>query len=203
MALTRAELQKLVEGEDLRYFLDPQREALLLGAQGAHGRYQFVIVLDLGGTFLQWRTIQLHHCPAGHKHILPVLQALMAMNYQMRLVKFAWDPTDGEIVAYADHWVMDGAVTQEQFSRMARNYLPTVDLAYHRVVQIMETGKDPGVEDPASAARSLRGGELPEPLRRFLASLEEAARGAAPEGGDEGKDKKDRKKAPGERVTKL
>jgi hypothetical protein len=64
------------------------------------------------------------------------------------MAKFGWDESDGEIVVYADHWIMDGKVTQEQFSRMLHNYLPAVDLSYARITKAMETGKDPGELDP-------------------------------------------------------
>jgi hypothetical protein len=198
MALTRAELQKLVEGEGLRYFIDPSKDALMLGCQGLNGRYQFVIVLELDGTFLQMRTIGYHRCPVGHKHLLPVLQTLGRINYELRLVKFGWDATDGEIAVYADLWIMDAKVTQDQLSRMLRNYMPALDVCYARIVQTMETGKDPGAQDPASAVASMAGGSIPGPLRKILESLEEAARSAGG-GGEKGDKKKDSPK----KVTKL
>lgn len=195
MALTRAELQKLVEAEGLRYFIDPSKDALMLGVQGQNGRYQFVMLLELDGTFLQMRTIGYHHCPSGHKHLLPVLQALLGMNYELRLVKFGWDVTDGEIAAYADLWIMDAKVTHEQLSRMLHNYLSAVDACYARIVQTLETGKDPGAQHPAAAVAAALGGSLPEPLRKLLESLEQAA-------GDAEKKEAKKKDSP-KKVTKL
>ncbi|MGD2215755.1 MAG: YbjN domain-containing protein [Gemmatimonadales bacterium] len=148
MALKLAELEKLVEAEDMRYFRDPTRDALMLGAKGISGRYQFVILLELDGQFLQFRTINYQYCTANHKHLNAVLQVLGALNYRLRLAKFGWDESDGEIVVYADHWIMDGKVTQEQFSRMLHNYLPAVDLSNPRIAKTMETGEDPGELDP-------------------------------------------------------
>jgi hypothetical protein len=200
MALTRAELQKLVEAEGLRYFIDPSKDALMLGVQGLNGRYQFVIMLELDGTFLQMRTIGYHHCPTGHKHLLPVLQALLRMNYELRLLKIGWDATDGEIVAYADLWIMDAQVTHEQMSRMLHNYVPALDACYARIVQTLETGRDPGAQDPAAAVASMAGGSVPAPLRKLLESLEKAARDAG--GAGEG-EKGDKKKESAKKVTKL
>jgi hypothetical protein len=202
MAVTRAELQKLLEAEGLRYFLDPQRDALMVGCQGANGRYQFVIHLDLEGTFLQMRTISYHHCPTDHKHVLPLLKLLGSMNYELRLVKFGYDPTDGEIVVYADLWVMDGTVTQQQFSRMLHNYLPSMDVCYARILKTMETGVDPGLADPVAALASGAGDGLPGPLRRLLESLAEAAKGTeGKDHADEGK--KDKTRGEREKITKL
>jgi hypothetical protein len=199
MALTRAELQKLVEAEGMRYFIDPSKDALMMGVQGHNGRYQFVIMLELDGTFLQMRTIGYQHCPTGHKHLLPVLQTLLKMNYELRLVKLGWDPRDGEIVGYADLWIMDGKVTKDQFARMLHNYLPALDVCYPRIVQTMETGKDPGAQDPAATVASLAGESLPAPLRKLLEGLEEAARRA----GGEGKEMGDKTKDGSKKVTKL
>jgi hypothetical protein len=179
MALTLAELEKLVEGEDMRYFRDPTRDALMLGAKGISGRYQFVILLELEGQFMQFRTISYHQCTADHKHLKPVLEVLGALNYRLRLAKFGWDESDGEIVVYADHWVMDGKVTQEQFSRILHNYLPAVDLSYLRITKTIETGKDPGELDPEQILKMI---------------LEQAG------GGDDDEDKDDKK---GKKKTKT
>lgn len=149
MALNLAELEKLVKGEDMRYFRDPTRDALMSGAKGISGAYQFMILLELDGQFMQFRTVNYQYCKADHKYLKQVLEVLGALNYRLRLAKFGWDESDGEIVVYADHWVMDGTVTQEQFSRILHNYLPAVDLSYHRIAKTMETGNDPGELDPA------------------------------------------------------
>lgn len=157
MALTLAELEKLVEGEGMRYFRDPTRDALMLGAKGIAGHYQFVILLELEGQFLQFRTINYQYCAADHKYLKQVLEVLGALNFRLRLAKFGWDESDGEIVVYADHWVMDGKVTQEQFSRILHNFLPAVDLSSPRIATTMETGKDPGELDPAQILEMILG----------------------------------------------
>ncbi|MFC1660298.1 YbjN domain-containing protein [Gemmatimonadota bacterium] len=93
----------------------PSRDALILGVTGLHGRYQFVVVLELGGEFLQFRTLGYHACPVGHPSQSPVLKILAELNQRLRFIKFAWDPSDGEIVAYGDTWVCDGDLTEKQF----------------------------------------------------------------------------------------
>lgn len=184
MALTLAQLEKLVEGEDMRYFRDPTRDALMLGAKGISGRYQFVILLELEGQFLQFRTISYQTCTADHKHLKPVLQILGALNYRLRLAKFGWDESDGEIVVYADHWIMDGTVTQEQFSRILHNYLPAVDLSFLRIAKTMETGEDPGELDPAQILKMI---------------LEQVGGG----GGDDDEEKDDKKKKKQPKTKKI
>ncbi|NIN73238.1 MAG: hypothetical protein GTO46_15200 [Gemmatimonadetes bacterium] len=155
MALTLAKLEKLVEAEGMRFFRDPTRDALMTGAKGIAGHYQFMILLELEGQFLQFRTVNYQYCKADHKHLKAVLEVLGGLNYRLRLAKFGWDESDGEIVVYADHWIMDGTVTQEQFSRILHNYLPAVDLSNPRIAKTIETGNDPGELDPETILRMI------------------------------------------------
>ena len=183
MALTIDELKQLLEHEDFRYFMDPRRPALLLGTAGLHGKYQFMIILELEGQFVQFRTMGYLHCPADHPHLTEVLKVLGAMNYRKRLAKFGWDPADGEIMVYADMWLMDNKVTQPQFNRLLHNYLPCVDLGCHRISQTLQTGKDPGEEDPEKSVADLLadgGRNLPPAIRELLKKLREGKGPDAP-----------------------
>jgi len=147
MALTMAGLRKLLDGEGLKYFLHPDQPVVLMGMGGLYGSYQIGISLQDDGRFLQLRTLGYVRCPATHEHLATVLRTLAEINFRVRFVKFGWDPQDGEIMAYADMWVMDGTVTQAQFNRIMANLIPTIDLNYPRLGRTMETGVDPGVPD--------------------------------------------------------
>jgi len=54
MALTMEGLRKLVDAEKLRYFLAPDRPALMLNVTGINGRYQFMIILDVDGQIVKY-----------------------------------------------------------------------------------------------------------------------------------------------------
>ncbi|MFH1330149.1 MAG: YbjN domain-containing protein [Actinomycetota bacterium] len=181
MPMTLDKLKKLCEGEKLKYFLAPDRPMVMLGFGGINGRYQVVVPVELDGRFVQFRTVSYLHCPADHRHLEPVLRILSSLNYKLRMTKFGWDPTDGEIVGYADVWVEDGELTQAQFSSCLRCLLPAIDLNYKRLTQTLETGEDPG--DMALSAVS--GAGLPPELR---AALERLVAGKG-KGKDEGQDK--------------
>jgi hypothetical protein len=148
MALTLDRLKELVEGEDLKYFIAPDRPAVMMGFGGLHGRYQVIVKSEVDGRFLQFRTISYLSCPADHSNIDAVLRVMGHLNYQLRLAKFGWDPDDGEIVVYADMWVEDGDPTQEQFKAMLRTFLPAMDLNHPRLQKTIETGVDPGESSP-------------------------------------------------------
>ena len=69
--MTIDRLKELCEGEDLKYFLAPDRPMVTLGFGGSTGRFQFVIPIELDGRFLQIRTVGYLSCPADHARALP------------------------------------------------------------------------------------------------------------------------------------
>ena len=148
MAMTMDQLQDLVKGQNLKYFLHPEQPALMLQAKGINGSYQFIIALQQDGTFLQFKTLQYLYCKEDNPNLLEALKVMGALNYQIRLAKWGWDPRDGEIDVCADTWIEDNALTQEQFGRIAFNYLTAIDMNYSRLETTIETGTDPGEFNP-------------------------------------------------------
>lgn len=165
MAMTLETLKKLCDGEGLKYFMAPDRPAAMMVFGGPNGRFQVIAKVEVDGRFVQVRTIAYLHCPADHPHLLPVLRVLGQLNYQLRLVKFGWDPSDGEIAVYADVWVEDGQLTQSQFGALFRSLVPAIDLNCQRLTRTIETGQDPG-EVTAQGGGGLSK-EIEEALRRI------------------------------------
>jgi hypothetical protein len=151
MALSMKDLRKLLDAIGLKYFLHPDRPAILMGANCHNGVYQIVISLQDDGRFLQMRTLSYLRCPEGHPHLNAVLRTLTAINFRHRFAKFTWDPGDGEILAYGDAWIVDGKLTKDQLHRIIGNLVPAIDLAQPRIVQTIETGKDPGEQAEGKA----------------------------------------------------
>lgn len=149
MAYTLPQLRELLEAEGLRYYLIPDREGVMLTLNGEFGKFQFMILLEADGEFLQFRSIEYLYCPKDHPNLHATLQVLGELNYRLRLLKFGWDPRDGEIAAYADLWMMDAEITPEMFSRMARAYMSIVDDEYPGIEAAIESGVGPGDQEDA------------------------------------------------------
>jgi Putative bacterial sensory transduction regulator len=182
MSMTLDDLERLFDAEGLTYFAGwhTHRPAVLASFQGINSVYQVLTLLEVDGTFLQLRSLNWLHCPTSHPAVGEVLKATGDENYQRRLVKIGWNPSDGELVAYADVWIEDGTLTQRQFSRMLSVYLPVMDMAYGRLKKAIETGHDPGMpslEDALTAALERGGAEagrdLPDKIRKLLGELPE------------------------------
>ncbi len=167
--MTFEELKQLATAEGLKFFVAPDRPAVMMGMRGLYGSYQIVVPLELDGRFLQFRTIGYLSCPADHPHIDAVLRLLGQLDYELRLTKFGWDPSDGEIAAYADVWLEDATLTQQQFSGILHLFIPGIDVNHKRITETIETGTDPGEirpEDMVDAAS-----RLPAKLRELLEKL--------------------------------
>lgn len=150
MTISIEQLRALVDGIGVRYFLDPHRDALMFTVRGERDPYQVLVLSDLEGRFLQFRSIGFLHCPATHAHVGLVHRVLAEVNLEQRLVKHAWEPGSGEIVAMADLWAMDNTVTAAQFRRMLENFIGGMDGSQPRLVQALATGRDPGAAGSAA-----------------------------------------------------
>ena len=140
MTYVLPQLRELLDAEELRYYLIPDKEGVMLTLTADNGRFQFMILLEVDGEFLQFRSIEYASCPKGHPNLDATLQVLGEMNYRLRAMKFGWDPTDGEIAAYIDLWIMDAEITQEQFSRMVRAYMSILDDELPGIQKAIDSG---------------------------------------------------------------
>jgi len=143
MAYDLPKLRALLDAEELHYYLLPDREGVVLTLQGDHGRFQFTILVEAEGEFLQFRSVEYLFCPKDHPNLAATLQVLGDLNYRLRLLKFGWDPLDGEIAVYADLWMMDAEITESQFSRMAQSYMSIMDSEYPTIRAAMDSGVEP------------------------------------------------------------
>ncbi|MFH1764066.1 MAG: YbjN domain-containing protein [Gemmatimonadota bacterium] len=185
MALTMERLKNLIAEEGLQFFLDPERDALMLSVSGLNGTYQFLILLEMEGEFLQFRTMAYHACAEDHRYVEATLKLLGELNYQLRFVKFGWDPNDGEIVAYGDVWIMDGELSPIQLTQMVQGYMAVIDLNHSRIDATIRTGKDPGQSDPLAVAKEVEDAGLPPRLQSVVDDLLTRLEADAAEGDDE------------------
>lgn len=144
MTVTLDQVREVLDADGVRYYLDPRRPVVLSMFSGYFGDYQITFSVELDGRFLQLRTLAYGRCPQDHPHARAVLELLGEMNFATRTVKFGWDPSDGEIVAYADLWLEDAALTASQLQANLGTLLRTADRGWGRLTQVLATGVDPG-----------------------------------------------------------
>lgn len=173
MAINMDQLKKMLNALELRYYLDPQRDAAMLSGAGQFGQFQCVILLEFDGTFLQIRSVNYAHCPTENPHLLSVLKVLGEIDNRSRVAKLGWDPADGEISVYVDTWLQDGTVTQQQFNGMIQTFFTVMDFSSPRLQATIETGRDPGDINLKNLSEVLQreGSSLPPTVKALLEKL--------------------------------
>ena len=159
MALTLQDLLELVTREGLEFFVHPSRPWISLAVPGMGRRHQLQIRLERDGTFLQIRTAHLLECPADHPHCDQLLRVIASANHRMQFLKLGWDPTDGEVTAFGDTWIGDGALTQGQFHAMLFHYLAGLYRQHPRLEHAIVAGEDSGPVTAEEVVRRVLGSD--------------------------------------------
>jgi hypothetical protein len=145
----------------------------MLGLAGIFGNYHVVLSLNDEGKFFQLTSNGYLSCPAKHPHIDVVMRLLVSLSLDYRLVKFVWDPTDGQIGLQAGVWLEDGTLTPSQLTRILFNCWGALDWEYPRLCRTLETGADPGAEYAQELRRQLQGPPGPTQPSREPARVDE------------------------------
>ena len=147
MALTREGVRAWLEASG-RSVVEGPDDALVFTLEGATPL--FVAALVSGdGTIFQLRTVGLYK-DEGQEHAVAVQALLLDLNRLFKMVKFAYDPSDGEVVAWVDLYAGTAGATARQLDRCLSTLSTVVLPQRARIRALATTGEDPG-EDAAPA----------------------------------------------------
>jgi hypothetical protein len=76
-----------------------------------------------------------------------LFRAMLQMAFETRLVQFEYDPMDGEVSTCIDVALEDAELTSEQLLRCCSLLLDVSFLARDRLKVILDTGRDPALEE--------------------------------------------------------
>ena len=125
--------------------------------------FLIVVQLDEEGEFFKLFAPQVLSGVKEHPYKEAILQTMLSISWETKMLQWEYDPTDGEIRAIIEFPLEDADLTQRQFNRCLQGLVQIVDeMAMPRLQTVMETGKDPG---------DLEAGE------RLLLTLQEEAPG--------------------------
>ena len=145
MAITLTDLSQHLDGRNWKYKMLADRQVILTGVAGQNvDHIGIAMQLSEDGEFLQFQALDL--LPVKDSVFKGVIfQTLLTLNYQTKLVKFEYDPIDGEVRAAIDLPLEDGGLTSQQFERCLTYLITVVDrLAMPRLKEVLATGNDPG-----------------------------------------------------------
>jgi len=174
MALSLDELKTILEETGLKFLCDPEKGVIMLGFSGCNGVYNLLLRLVENGEGLLLRVPGLAMLRGDHPFKARVLETLLTENHRVKIGRFCYDPSDGEV--YLD-WFLpleDGTLTPQQLKRCitALSYLS--DEMTPRLRHLLETGEDLPPEE--SGIKEMLRHLLREGLRRGLISEEDEIR---------------------------
>ena len=133
------ELRVFLDDKEIKYLYDAEKETFII----SFTPNVILIKPEEKGEFLQFRTLNFSQYREG-KYKANILEMLASINYHRKLVKFGYDPEDGEINACIDIPIEDAEFTGTQFFRCIAALLEALEEARKRLMGIIETGIDPG-----------------------------------------------------------
>lgn len=142
MAVTFDELKLMMEETGLKFMSDPDREIVLAGISGLNGVYHLLLKRVEDGEGLLLRVPGLATVKGDHPFKTRVLETLLSENHRVKVGRFCYDPSDGEI--YLD-WFLpleDGCLTPQQLKRCIGALLHLADDLSPRLRHLLETGED-------------------------------------------------------------
>lgn len=121
-----------------------------------------MVRLEENGEFIKIFCPQLFKYLDG-PHKLALMQALLLISWETKMLQWEYDPTDGEIRAMVEFPLADAVLTRRQFERVFAGLMQMVEAYYPRLQAVIETGVDPG-----RAGGGTAGGDLLREFQEFL-----------------------------------
>ncbi|MGA1625308.1 MAG: hypothetical protein ACO4AJ_06730 [Prochlorothrix sp.] len=162
MAATLEQIAQYLDNKGWKYRLDAEEARIYTGVQGDNVENLLIVIeLEEEGEFFAVYAPQVLSGVSEHPHKAAILQTMLSISWETKMLQWEYDPVDGEIRAIIEFPLEDSSLTERQFNRCLTALIQIVDdMAIPRLMRVMETGKDPGDEDAGE--------------RLLLALLEEA-----------------------------
>lgn len=161
MATSLNEIEGFLRAKDLKFQRDDSKDMIVVPFKRGDGEPLIVVVrLEENGEFIKIFTPRLLSYLNGPNKLV-LMQALLHISWETKMLQWEYDPTDGEIRAIIEFPLEDATLTQRQFDRAMSGLLQLVEAFLPRLKTVIETGEDPGRRDDSND-------ELARAFRDFL-----------------------------------
>ncbi|MEO0410180.1 MAG: hypothetical protein AAF289_22770 [Cyanobacteria bacterium P01_A01_bin.135] len=145
MAVTLEELASYLENSIWSYRMDHAEQRLLIEGHAAHlDNFLIVAQLEEDGEFFKLFAPQVLTGLQHHPHKLAILQTMLRISWETKMLQWEYDPSDGEIRAIIEFPLEDATLTERQFNRCLDGLMEIIDeIAMPRLLAVLETGDDP------------------------------------------------------------
>ncbi|WP_341526212.1 hypothetical protein WKK05_27185 [Nostoc sp. UHCC 0302] len=146
MGANLKQITKYLDNLGWDYRIDDEEDRIITGVE-ADNLEDFLIVvqLDEDGRFFRVFAPQVLVGVQDHPHKGAILQTMLAISWETKMLQWEYDPSDGEIRAIIEFPLEDSILTEKQFHRCLSGLIQIVDgIALPRLKEVMKTGLDPG-----------------------------------------------------------
>ncbi len=146
MSATIEQLATYLEQHHLAYELQPHKSRILVRLEAEHGHKLLIVVqLDEEGRFFKLFAPEVIPSVKEHPHKGAILQTMLSISWETKMLQWEYDPSDGEIRAIIEFPLEDSTLTAKQFHRCLDGLIEIVgSWALPRLYKVLETGVDPG-----------------------------------------------------------
>ena len=146
MGATLQQIAGYLDDLDWIYRIDPEKSRIVTGAYSQHiDDFLIVVQLEEDGGFFKLFAPRVLSGVNIHPHKEAILQTMLCISWETKMLQWEYDPSDGEIRAIIEFPLEDATLTERQFNRCLHGLVQIVDeMAMPRLMAVMETGEDPG-----------------------------------------------------------
>jgi hypothetical protein len=145
MSTNLLEIAQYLDNRNWRYHLEKENSRIITGVK-ADNVEDFLIVISLkeDGEYLEVAAPQLLKVK-DHVYKGVLFQTMLAISWQVKMLRWEYDPTDGEIRASIAFPLEDAPLTEKQFNRVLSGLIDLIDrVSMPRLKAVLATGNDPG-----------------------------------------------------------
>ncbi|MBD2161442.1 MAG: hypothetical protein VKL01_03595 [Limnothrix sp.] len=149
MGATLEQIASYLDRRGWTYDIDHERSWIVTAVQADNlDDFQLVVQLEEEGRFFKLFAPQVISGIQNHPHKAAILQTMLSISWETKMLQWEYDPSDGEIRAIIEFPLEDAPLTEKQFNRCLVGLIQIVDdFAMPRLMAVMETGLDPNDEE--------------------------------------------------------
>jgi len=156
MATTLDFIAQCLDQRGWTYQVDRAEQQIMTGVKAQNVDHLMILLrLTENGKFLQFIMPQILNLK-DHVYKGIAFQTMLHISYGVKMLRFEYDPSDGEVRASIELPLEDATLTTAVFSRCLEGLIQLVDLqAMPRLQAVLATGEDPGDEMASSLTSGL------------------------------------------------
>jgi hypothetical protein len=146
MGTTLDRISDYLTPHGLTYQSQPEKSRILIWVETDRDEKLLVVIqLDEDGRFFKLFAPEVLAGVQEHPHKAAILQTMLSISWETKMLQWEYDPSDGEIRAIIEFPLEDSTLTERQFNRCFNGLVEIVgSWALPRLHEVMETGSDPG-----------------------------------------------------------